>query len=129
MRDTSSLLAPFSPPDTNFVERVRYWAVATPDTVAFRYLEGDEETDVVTFAELDTQARAIAARLVAMGFAGQRALMLYPPGLDFIRAFFGCHYAGVIPVPAYPPKRNRNCLLYTSPSPRDATLSRMPSSA
>ena len=108
MRDTSSLLAPFSPPDTNFVERIRYWAVATPDTVAFRYLEGDEETDVVTFAELDTQARAIAARLVAMGFAGQRALMLYPPGLDFIRAFFGCHYAGVIPVPAYPPKRNRN---------------------
>lgn len=108
MRDTSSLLAPFSPPDTNFVERIRYWAVATPDTVAFRYLEGDEETDVVTFAELDTQARAIAARLVSMGFAGQRALMLYPPGLDFIRAFFGCHYAGVIPVPAYPPKRNRN---------------------
>ena len=24
---------------------------------------------------------------------------------------------------------NKNCLLYTSPSPRDATLSRMPSSA
>lgn len=108
MRETSSLLAPFSPPDTNFVERIRYWAVATPDTTAFRYLEGDEETDSVTFAELDTQARAIAARLVAMGFAGQRALMLYPPGIDFIRAFFGCHYAGVIPVPAYPPRRNRN---------------------
>lgn len=108
MRETSSLLAPFSPPDTNFVERIRYWAVATPDTTAFRYLEGDEETDSVTFAELDTQARAIAARLVSMGFAGQRALMLYPPGIDFIRAFFGCHYAGVIPVPAYPPRRNRN---------------------
>lgn len=108
MRETSSLLAPFSPPDTNFVERIRYWAVATPDTTAFRYLEGDEETDSVTFAQLDTQARAIAARLVSLGFAGQRALMLYPPGIDFIRAFFGCHYAGVIPVPAYPPRRNRN---------------------
>ena len=108
MRDISKLLAPFSPPDTNFVERIRYWSVATPDTIAFRYLEGDEVKDVVTFAELDTQARAIAARLVAMGLAGQRALMLYPPGLDFIRAFFGCHYAGVIPVPGYPPKRNRN---------------------
>jgi len=34
--------------------------------------------------------------------------LMYPPGLDFVRAFLGCHYAGVIPVPAYPPRRNRN---------------------
>ncbi len=108
MQKISDLLAPFSPPDTNFVERLRYWAVALPDTVAYRYLDGDEESDSVTFSQLDTQARAMAAQLVAMGFAGQRAVMLYPPGLDFIRAFFGCHYAGVIPVPAYPPRRNRN---------------------
>jgi len=104
----SELLAPFSPPETNFVERLRYWAVALPDTVAYRYLNGDDESDSLTFSELDLQARAMAAKLVAMGFAGQRAVMLYPPGLDFIRAFFGCHYAGVVPVPAYPPRRNRN---------------------
>ena len=29
----------------------------------------------------------------------------------------------------FPIDENTNCLLYTSPSPRDATLSRMPSSA
>ena len=40
--------------------------------------------------------------------AGQRALLLYPAGLEFIAAFFGCLYAGVIAVPVYPPRRNRS---------------------
>jgi 8-amino-7-oxononanoate synthase/acyl carrier protein len=104
------LLEPFSPPETSFLERLRYWAVATPDRLAYRFLEGGEEDNVtsLTFAQLDEQARAIAAKLVSMGYAGKRALMMYPPGLDFITAFFGCHYAGVTPVPAYPPRRNRN---------------------
>jgi len=39
--------------------------------------------------------------------SGARALLLYPPGLEYIAAFFGCLYAGVIPVPAYPPRLNR----------------------
>ena len=53
-------------------------------------------------------------KIDAMGFAGQRALLLYPPGLDFIEAFFGCHYASVIPVPAYPPRKNRNMMRINS---------------
>ena len=60
-----------------------------------------------SFAEVDRRARAIAAVLAERGFAGERALMLYPPGLDFIAAFFGCLYAGVIAVPAYPPDPTR----------------------
>ena len=102
------LLEPYSPPETNLLDRLRYWAVALPDKIAYRYLDGEEDTVTVTFAELDEGARAIAAKLVSMGFAGKRALMMYPPGLEFIIAFFGCHYAGVTPVPAYPPRRNRN---------------------
>ncbi len=43
-----------------------------------------------------------------MGLSGERALLLYPAGLEFIAAFFGCLYAGVIAVPAYPPRRNRD---------------------
>ena len=43
-----------------------------------------------------------------MGLEGERALLLYPAGLDFIVAFFGCLYAGVVAVPAYPPRRNRS---------------------
>ena len=38
---------------------------------------------------------------------GDRALLLYPPGLDFIVGFFGCLYADVVAVPTYPPRRNR----------------------
>ena len=91
------------------MERLRYWAAATPDRVAYRYLDhGEHEIGSVTFAKLDEEARAIAAKLVVNGFSGKRAVLMYPPGLDFIRGFLGCHYAGVTPVPAYPPRRNRN---------------------
>ena len=107
--DLEHLLHPYSPPETNFMERLRYWAAATPDKVAYRYLDhGEHEVESVTFAKLDEDARAIAANLVVQGFAGKRAVLMYPPGLGFIRAFLGCHYAGVTPVPAYPPRRNRN---------------------
>ena len=105
----TELFGPFSPPETNFLERLRYWADAQPEKIAYRFLEGgEEETESLTYAQLDAKARAIAAQLVSQGFAGQRALMMYDPGLDFITAFFACHYAGVAPVPAYPPRRNRN---------------------
>jgi len=61
-----------------------------------------------TYADLDRKARSIATRLLNMGLEGERALLLYPSGLDFVAAFFGCLYAGVTAVPAYPPRRNRN---------------------
>ena len=38
---------------------------------------------------------------------GERALMLYPSGLEFVEAFFACLYAGIIAVPAYPPRKNQ----------------------
>jgi acyl-CoA synthetase (AMP-forming)/AMP-acid ligase II/acyl carrier protein len=41
---------------------------------------------------------------------GQRVLLLYPPGLDFVAGFYGCLYAGAVAIPAYPPRRNRNML-------------------
>jgi acyl-CoA synthetase (AMP-forming)/AMP-acid ligase II len=72
--------------------------------IAFRFLiDGETEESVITFAELDRRARSIAVRLQANAMAGHRALLLFPPGMDFITAFFGCLYAGVIAVPAYPP--------------------------
>src|SRR5207244_3503244 len=61
----------------------------------------------LTYAELDRQARAVATALRDVAEPGDRALLLYPPGLEFIAAFFGCQYAGVVPVPAYPPRLDR----------------------
>ncbi len=61
----------------------------------------------MTYAELDRQARTIAAQLQRLGAAGERVLLLYPPGLTYIAAFFGCLYAGAVAVPAYPPNPAR----------------------
>ncbi len=75
---------------------------------AYRFLsDGETASECMTYAELNEKARAIAAWLQSHGAAGERALLLYPPGLDYIAAFFGCLYAGVIAVPAYPPQRKR----------------------
>jgi acyl-CoA synthetase (AMP-forming)/AMP-acid ligase II len=73
---------------------------------AFTFLtDGEKEGVELTYGELDAKARSIAAALRSHGLIpGERALLLYPPGLEFISAFFGCLYAGVIAVPAYPPQ-------------------------
>ncbi|MBT3222973.1 MAG: AMP-binding protein, partial [Proteobacteria bacterium] len=76
------------------------------DALLFRYLlEGtiDGALDEWSFARLDRRARAVAAWLQDRGYGGQRALVVFPHGLEFIEAFFGCLYAGVTPIPAYPP--------------------------
>ncbi|MEZ6095330.1 MAG: aminotransferase class I/II-fold pyridoxal phosphate-dependent enzyme [Pirellulaceae bacterium] len=105
----AELMAPFAPPETVFFERLRYWTSANPDQVAFRFLiNGEDDGGHYTYAQLDQRARAIAAHLVSEGLRGKRALLMYPPGLEFVEALFGCFYAGMVAVPAYPPRRNRN---------------------
>ena len=92
----------------NFVDLLRYRALEDEQT-AFTFLQdGETELTSVTYQKLDEQARAIAALLQNLKAKGERALLLYQPGLEFISAFFGCLYAGVIAVPAYPPKQNRS---------------------
>lgn len=101
----------FSPPSTNFVDRLAYWARHQGDEAAFLFLpEGEGQQLQITYAQLHQRAVAIAARLQAMNLRGERALLLYPPGLEFIAGLMGCLYAGVVAVPAYPPRRNRNML-------------------
>src|SRR5919107_6045400 len=70
--------------------------------------DGEAEDSSITYGDLDLEARAVASRLQSAGVAaGERALLLYPPGLPYVAAFFGCLYAGLIAVPAYPPRLNR----------------------
>lgn len=79
------------------------------EQTAYTFLEnGETESASLTYQQLQLQARAIAARLQQEVAPGERALLLYPSGLEFIAAFFGCLYAGVVAVPAYPPRRNQN---------------------
>ena len=106
----SKLLSPYAPPrDQTIAERLQFWANECPDDLAYAYLDDGENVGrQLTFAELDVRAQSIAQHLLERGMQGQRALLLYPPCLDFIEAFFGCLYAGVVAVPGYPPRRNRS---------------------
>jgi non-ribosomal peptide synthase protein (TIGR01720 family) len=91
---------------TDLVSLLCSQAENKPQQTAYIFLErGETEAARLTFLELGCRARAIAAHLQAMKLAGQRALLLYPPGLDYVEAFFACLYGGVVAVPAYPPSR------------------------
>jgi acyl transferase domain-containing protein/acyl-CoA synthetase (AMP-forming)/AMP-acid ligase II/acyl carrier protein/SAM-dependent methyltransferase len=99
-----------SPNYSNLVTLLRDRAWCQPQAIAYTFLNDGESDEVhLTYAELDRCSRAIASRLQATlpHPLGERALLLYPPGLDYIKAFFGCLYAGVIAIPAYPPRHAR----------------------
>lgn len=106
----------------DLVAHLQALARACPDALAYVYLEdGEREGARLTFSDLDRRARAIAARLQGLAPRHARALLLYPPGLDYVEAFFGCLYAGVIAVPAYPPtgrhlQRLRSILIDAEPA-------------
>ncbi len=86
-------------------------ALHQPDQKAFTFLlDGETEEVSLTYRELDLLSRAIATKLQELGASGERALLLYPAGLEFIAAFFGCLYAGVVAVPAYPPRNNNRSM-------------------
>jgi amino acid adenylation domain-containing protein/non-ribosomal peptide synthase protein (TIGR01720 family) len=90
---------------------LRWRALEQPDRLAYSFLQDGETEEInLSYGELDRQARAIATWLRPLVAPGERVLLLYPPGLDYIAAFFGCLYAGAVAVPAYPPRRNRNLL-------------------
>lgn len=94
---------------STLIELLYYRAQTLPNQTAYTFLQnGETETSTLTYQELDRQARKIAVELKKMNAANSRALLLYPPGLEFITAFFGCLYAGVVAVPAYPPRPNQS---------------------
>ena len=90
------------------VQSLQRRAAQTPDQVALRFLaESAEQNIVLSYRDLDRRARTIAAALQANAALGDRAVLLFPSGPDYVAAFFGCLYAGVIAVPAYPPESTR----------------------
>ncbi|MCB0167536.1 MAG: amino acid adenylation domain-containing protein, partial [Anaerolineae bacterium] len=93
---------------TTLVDLLRHRADYHPTKTAYTFLrDGEVEDGNLSYQALDQQARAIAARLQRTGQPGDRVLLLFQPGLDYIAAFFGCLYAGMIAVPAYPPHPKR----------------------
>jgi acyl-CoA synthetase (AMP-forming)/AMP-acid ligase II len=98
------------PPATTMADRLRFWAERRPQETAFVFWSGEDDSEEtrLSYSALDRQARSVAVELAARGLSGQRALLLYPAGLEFVAAVFGCLYAGVTAVPVVRPGRNRN---------------------
>lgn len=89
---------------SSVVDLARRRAWEQPNRKAFVFLrDGEAETGSLTFAALDAGAQAMAAVLQQRFRAGDRILLSCPQGPEFITAFFGCLYAGMLAVPAYPP--------------------------
>ena len=93
---------------THLVEILRWRGAHQRDDAAVTFLDGQGDGATWTFGELDRHARAVAATLSQRAEVGDRALLLCPPGLDFVGAILGCFYAGVVAIPAYPPANARH---------------------
>jgi amino acid adenylation domain-containing protein len=95
--------------DASLVDLLRACAAIQPDTLAYAYLGDDgAETGRLTWAGLDAEARRVAGVLRQAGAGDERVLLLFPQGLPFVAAFFGCLYAGAVAVPATPPRNERS---------------------
>ena len=97
-----------SPSNNTLIQVLQERAKLSPEQLALRFLqEKGHDNETISYGELDRRARQIAAKLQQETEPGERAILLFPSGLDYVAAFFGCLYAGVIAVPAYPPESTR----------------------
>lgn len=87
----------------DLVEALSTQAEQIPARRAFTFLDSKSAETWLTFRALHLRSLNLAAYLLQFGRPGDRVLIISQPGLNYITAFFGCLYAGMIAVPAYPP--------------------------
>ncbi|KLO26832.1 fatty-acid--CoA ligase [Mycolicibacter heraklionensis] len=98
MAEPTTSLAPLEL--DSLVDLMQQQAARFQDTPAFIFCpEGDAEEARITYRQLDSRARSIAADLQRQGAAGERVLVLCRPGVDSVAGLFGCFYAGAVAVP------------------------------
>ncbi|HEU4535769.1 MAG TPA: AMP-binding protein, partial [Polyangiaceae bacterium] len=88
---------------TSFHDLLQRRAAEDGGKKAFAFVDRDERERSLTFAALYAQARQVAALLRRASAPGERVLLMFPPGLDFVPAFYGSMLAGTASVAAYPP--------------------------
>ncbi len=96
-----------APPTDHLLAVLRHWAETRPDELANAFTDGDTTMRSLTFGQLWDEVRGLAGALSDRIRPGQRILLLYPPGLDFVIGLFACHALDAIAVPAFPPRKNR----------------------
>lgn len=93
--------------NNNITDYLYQHALSKPDDVAFRFLNESQSAEEISFKKLWLDSYAIANFISKHASTGDRVLLLYPSGLAYVKAFFGCLIAGVIAVPLYPPRKNK----------------------
>jgi acyl-CoA synthetase (AMP-forming)/AMP-acid ligase II len=92
----------------SFGAALAFRAEEQPDELAFMLLDQEGEPEqTLTFAEMHRRAQNIAALLLEKMPLTGRALLLFPPGIDYGCALYGCFQAGIVGVSAPPPQPNR----------------------
>ena len=94
--------------EVSLVHMLRRRAESGPSAPFLKFLQDGERHDIgLTLGELDRRARGIAGCLRTHVSPGERAVLMFSAGAEFVAAFFGCLYAGVVAVPAFPPRNRR----------------------
>ena len=89
---------------TTLVDVLAFRGDRCAEELAYTFLlDGESEERHLSYGQLARQAAALANRLVAAGATGERVLLVYDAGLEYIIAFFACLQAGAVAVPVYPP--------------------------
>lgn len=93
----------------NLVDLLESRADEQPDKTVYIFLPDGEGAEIrLTYERLRQNAKRMAKHLRARQVPiDSPVLLLFQPGIDYICAFYGCLYAGAIPVPAYPPTHAR----------------------
>ncbi len=75
-----------------------------PDDWAYIFYSNPKNApDRISYQQLQQQSQQLAQHIIALTNPGDRVVLLYPSGLDFIIAFYACWYAGAIAVPCQTP--------------------------
>ncbi|MFZ1756568.1 MAG: AMP-binding protein [Caldilineaceae bacterium] len=82
--------------------------------IAYRFWLDDNACYSLTYRELYLKIKHVAYHIREYIKPLDRVLVMHPPSLDYIINFFGCIYAGGIPVPVYPPRANEKAHLLES---------------
>ncbi|MEZ4461966.1 MAG: thioester reductase domain-containing protein [bacterium] len=91
---------------TSILDRFYEWTERTPDQLLFAFLDkSGRTTESYTYAQFLQRTTDIASYLWRTHpmEPGSRVLLVYPPGVEMICAFFACVRLGLIPVPVHPP--------------------------
>lgn len=92
----------------DIIARLEQHARERPDQLVYRYLiDGESKTEELTYRELLEEVKLLSGFLHEKMEPGGKALLLFTPGMSFILTYLACLYAGITPIPTYPPLPRR----------------------